>query len=159
MFVFVSLHLLIRRLQFHLSLQWKYDSPTEPFYNRSTIYKIMESQEKLEELKEIVYNWFSFENSSRDISRRIFNDKWTKYIEDYKKWLESTKEPTIYSNINVCLPQPSLLDISAPILIKLSQESTVTATYLVGSPLYEEEPNETGDDELGDGEIRKQTND
>jgi hypothetical protein len=148
---------MIRKL-FHLSLQWKYDSPTEPFYNRSTIYKIMGSQERLDELRDIVYDWFSFENSSRDISRRIFNEKWTRYVEDYKKWLESTKESTIYSNINVCLPQPSLLDISAPIQLKLSPESTVTATYLVGRPLYEEEPNETGDDELGDTEVGKQTN-
>lgn len=145
---------MIKKL-FHLALQTTYDSETDPFYNRKTIKNVTESSEKLGKLKDIVYEWFDFENPSRDIARKIFDEKWANYIGSYKKWLEYTTNPTIYSDTNPCLPQPSLLDISTPIEIKLTQEGVATAINMARTPapLYTEEPNETGDDELTDIDV------
>lgn len=143
---------MIKKL-FHLALQLLYDSPDEPFYTRKVVRNILKDSLKLEKIKEMVYAWFSFENPSRDMTRRIFDEKWKNYVENYNKWLSVTNSPTIYDPQNICLPQPSLLDISTPVSIGLTDENATVARDMEGiaaAPLYDQEPNESGDDEFID---------
>lgn len=137
---------------FHLALQTMYDSKERPFYLKRTLTEVLNDPTKLNSIKEQVYKWFSFEETPEDESRKFFGEVWQKYIDDYGRALRELIKYTIYEDKkNAYVPQPTLIDISPPIKIKLSQPSAILASSLsTEATVYGDQPNEAGDDQSDD---------
>lgn len=137
---------MIKKL-FHLAVQLLFDSIDRPFYLIRTIGNILSSESDLNTVKEKVYKWFSFSNES-DTVRAFFDDIWQRYIDNYKNWIRIEHPITIYDEKRgLLVPQPTLIDISHQIGIRLDHSSAYLASRLsttVGDT--ESQPNEEGDD-------------
>ena len=134
---------------FHLAIQLEYDSAESPFYVGKTMEKLLKDEDKLKKVHEKVYRWIILSNDSAE-NRRMFENIWQTYIEGYKRWLDTDVPVTIYDKRqNVYVPQPTLLDISPPINIKLSTKDSVISRTLVSDTniIGDNDPNEEGDDD------------
>ena len=132
---------------FHLAVQLVYDKPEKPFYRVDRMMSILSDDNLLDPIEERVYSWLDFEKSDENV-KNFKEEIWKPYISGYKKWLEKPGIRTIYDDKkNRFLPQPSLLDISPFVNVKLSNdEAEIAGNLHTASTEIDEQPNEEGDD-------------